>query len=72
MRYGRTLEDGFLPVFSVNTEEEAKRLLVLACPINLEGEYVAAELVHEQTFENLQAFSDRLASIWQMLNKDKQ
>ncbi len=61
MRYGRTVEPGFLPVYSVDSEEEARDLLTLACQTNLDGEYVARELVEEQTLEKLAAFGDRLA-----------
>lgn len=60
MRYGRTVEKGFLPVYSVDTEEEAKSLIVLSCPTNMAGEYIAPELAQEQTLENLDAFSERL------------
>lgn len=67
MRYGRSLPDGFMPVFSVGTEAEAQRLLVLSCPRNMQGEFVAAELAQEQTLENLQAFSDRLEVMHQIL-----
>lgn len=44
--YGRTCPQGSLPVFSVDTEEEAKRLIVSTCGTNLNGEYVAKELVN--------------------------
>lgn len=60
MRFGRSAPRGFLPVFSVSDEEEAKALLVMACGRNLDGEFVAKELVEDQTLENLQAFGDRL------------
>ncbi len=60
MRYGRTLEEGFLPVYSVDTEEEARQLLTTACPTNLAGEFISPELAREQTLENLDAFGDRL------------
>lgn len=63
VRYGRTVpfDEGFLPVFSVNTEEDAKKLLTVACGTNEQGEFIARELAHEQTLENLYAFGDRLA-----------
>ena len=69
MRYGRSvpIDAGFLPVFSVDTEEDAESLLILACPRNMDGEFVARELVHEQTLDNLQAFSDKLAQCYQIL-----
>lgn len=54
---------GTLPAFSVGSEAEAKALLTLACPTNANGEYVAPELVEEQTLENLYAFGDRLRRI---------
>lgn len=60
MRYGRSVPAGFLPVMSVNTEEEAEKLLIMACARNERGEFVARELVHEQTIENLFAFGDKL------------
>jgi hypothetical protein len=62
VRFGRTvpIEDGFLPIFSVDTEEEAKALLILTCSSNMAGEYIARELAQEQTLENLYAFGDRL------------
>ncbi len=48
MRYGRTCEKGFLPVYSVDTEEEARMLLMLTCSTVKEGpqagEFYADEL----------------------------
>jgi hypothetical protein len=58
--YGRVIPNGSLPVFSVGTEAEARRLLVLACPMSVDGDYYAPELAREQTLDNLEAFSDRL------------
>lgn len=69
MRFGRTVEDGFLPVFSVDTEEEAQRLIVLACPRDGSGQFYARELAEEQTLENLQKFSDKLAKCHELLNR---
>lgn len=63
MRYGRTVEPGFLPVYAVDTEDEARQLLIAACPTNLHNEFVAPELAHEQTLENLDAFGERLARV---------
>lgn len=64
MGYGVSVPDGSLPVFSVDTEEEAKQLVVLACPTNAAGEYVAPELAAEQSLDSLSAFSVRLAELW--------
>lgn len=65
VRFGRSVPFaeglGFLPIFSVDTEQEAIDLLTEVCPRNVEGEFVARELVEEeQTLENLYAFGDRL------------
>jgi hypothetical protein len=60
VRFGRSVPKGFLTVYNVKTEKEAKDLLVLACQTNLDGEFVARELVEEQTLENLDLFSQRL------------
>ena len=72
MRYGRSVEDGFLPVMSVETEEEAKRLLTLGCQTNYEGEYIARELVTDQTMENLTAFGERLNDLYHQYIKASQ
>jgi hypothetical protein len=49
-----------MPVYSVADAEEARALLVAACPTNLRGQFVAPELVEAQNFTTLAAFSDRL------------
>ena len=49
-----------MPVFAVCCEDRAKYVIVAACEMNYEGEYVARELIQEQTLENLEAFSTRL------------
>ena len=58
-------------MFSVNTEEEAKRLIVLTCPMNVDGQYYARELAEEQTLENLQAFSDKLVKAYDYMMRGK-
>jgi hypothetical protein len=60
VRYGRSVDKGFLPIYSVDTEEEARELLVAACPTNMNGEFIAPELVRQQTLENLYSFGSRL------------
>jgi hypothetical protein len=69
--YGRTTPNGSLPVFSTDTEEEARDLLIFACGTNKHGQFIARELVHEQTLDNLYAFSDRLAEAWKHIEKRK-
>lgn len=72
MRFGRgACPRGFLPIFSVDTEEEAHALLTAACPLNLAGEFVARELAHEQTLESLEAFAERLRRIYGVMQKRK-
>lgn len=65
VRYGRTCPKGFLPIMSVDTLEEAKDLLVATCSRNMDGEFVARELLQKQTLENLYAFGDRLAQAYE-------
>lgn len=61
MGFGRSpVPEGALPVFSVETEEEAKRLIVMTCPTDHAGRHYARELAVEQTLANLYAFGDRL------------
>lgn len=67
MRFGRTVERGFLPVYSVDTEEEAKALVVMSCKRSMNGEMIAPELAEEQTLERLAAFGDRLRGLHQMM-----
>jgi hypothetical protein len=71
VRFGTKCPDGFLPIFSVNSEEEAKRLLVAACSRNRDNEFIANELAEEQTLDNLYAFGDRLREIYARIKKDE-
>lgn len=65
--FGRgPVPDGALPVFSVDSEDEAERLLAAACPRDHEGNLYARELAVDQTLENLEAFSQRLEMIYAM------
>lgn len=54
-------------MFSVDTEEDAKQLLILCCPRDGGGNFYARELIAEQSLENLQTFSDKLALGWGMI-----
>lgn len=58
-------------MFSVETEEEARSLLVMTCPTNYDGEFYARELVAEQTLDNLYAFGDRLRAMYAILKKSR-
>lgn len=69
MGFGPKLPPGYLPVFTVDTEEQARMLITLTCPTDPEGNYYARELLQEQTVENLQKFSDKLARAWGILMK---
>lgn len=71
MGWGPTIPSGRLPVFSVNTEEEAQSLVVLCCPRGDDGHFYARELAEEQTLENLQKFSDRLARGWDLIQQNR-
>lgn len=67
MRYGRTCPEGFLAVYSVDTEEEARLLIASACRMDGAGNYYAPELVDDQTLETLYAFGDRLHRIQEVI-----
>ena len=60
-----------MPVFSVDTEEEAQALLVFTCSTNREGEFVAQELAKEQTLEQLGKFGDRLADAYAVMKRKR-
>lgn len=70
MGYGVTVPKGRLPVFTTDTEEQARKLVVACCQTDAAGNYYAQELAEEQTLENLQKFSDKLARVWQLM-KDR-
>jgi hypothetical protein len=69
--FGRKLPKGRLPVFSVNTDDEARQLITLCCPRDSKGHSYARELAESQTLENLQKFSDKLAHGWALLQARK-
>lgn len=68
--YGRRCPPGYLPVFSVGSEQEARDLITLTCPTNILGDYIAPDLVVEQTLENLELFSKRLEKAHKVLVKN--
>jgi hypothetical protein len=67
--YGTVVPNGSLPVYSVDSEEEAERLLTLTCGTNVRGEHFARELAENQTIENLFAFGERLAKAHDFMQK---
>lgn len=69
--FGRVVPEGHLPVFSVDHEAEAKMLIVATCSLDLSGNYFARELAQKQTLENLKAFGDRIATVHQILVKNR-
>ena len=74
MGYGPkgTCPAGSLPVFSVDTEKEAEQLIQLACKVDSKGLFYAPELAQDQTLENLHAFGDRLADLYEKFIKNTQ
>ena len=68
MGFGTVVPEGHLPVFSTDTEEQARKLLVAACGTNMQRQFVARELAEEQTVENLIAFGERLAETAERMN----
>lgn len=77
VRFGRTEEEkkalwdqGFLPVYSVDTEDEARELLAFACETNKGGDFVARELAEAQDLEKLYAFGDRLRMMHESMREN--
>jgi len=59
-------------VFSVDTEEEAKRLVILCCSKNLDtGTYYSREMAMKQDLDQFQVFSEKLQRGQWHLNKAK-
>lgn len=58
-------------MYSVETEEEAKKLVGLVCPRGLGGDYVAPDLVEDQTLENLAKFSHRLDRGYKLMKEKR-
>lgn len=61
VNYGTVVPKGYLPVYSVDTEDEARLLLTMACPTTTDGRWIAEELAEDQTLERLSSFGKRLA-----------
>lgn len=72
--------EGFLPIFSVETEREAKSLLVLTCTRGPDGELYARELVEQQQtcpddgdarLAAFYAYGDRCRRAYAMMLKER-
>jgi hypothetical protein len=63
VRFGPKCEPGFLSVFGVSDEKEARELLTLACPTDRAGQFYARELAQRQDLDTLAAFSARLKHV---------
>ncbi|MCH8984143.1 MAG: hypothetical protein IH943_08630 [Acidobacteria bacterium] len=48
---GTVCPGGMLPVYSCDTEAEARRLIVICCPMDYDGRYYARELIDPNTSE---------------------
>lgn len=59
-------------MFSADTEEDAKTLIVMTCTMGPDGNYYARELIAEQNLENLQKFNDKLALAYEHLMKRRE
>lgn len=68
MRFGRgACPDGYLPVFSVDTEEQAHQVIVGTCSRGLDGEYYSHDLAREQTLENLIKLGDKMERVYDLI-----
>jgi hypothetical protein len=75
--FGRTCPAGYLPAFSVDTEDEAKELIVRCCEaVWVRDEhgghfgFIAQELEQEQTLERLYSFGRRLAAEYSLMRSE--
>ena len=72
MRVGPTRKgppNGFLPVFTVDTEEEARSVVAATCKLGLDGNYFSPELAEEQSLDVLDRFADRCRKAWNDLRR---
>lgn len=81
MRAGRRVPRGFIPVYSVDTEEEARDLIVLTCSSDGHGGYFNADLAAarekpattiaemDAQLASLDVFSNRLDAMHDVLKK---
>lgn len=51
VKYGTKLPKGFLPAYSVDTEEEARLLIAATCKLNLTGQYISPDMIDSFTGE---------------------
>ena len=79
VQFGTVCPDGFLPVFSVDTEEEAQSLLVACCQRGHDGEFYATETLpfagseadQEERLEAFYAFGERLRLVYEKIKARK-
>jgi len=75
VQVGQVCPEGSLPVYSCDTEADAKLLVGMACKMNLAGEHYAPELLDDfgqplESEERMRAFvsfGQRLAKLHQMV-----
>ena len=60
-----------MPVYSTDTMAEAEELLVAACPRNLDGDFIAEELVECRDLDSLEKFSLRLARLHRRIQESR-
>jgi hypothetical protein len=61
-----------LPVYSVGSDEEARRLVAMACKMNHAGQYFAPELADDQSLGSLENFARRLNALHDVLVANRQ
>lgn len=65
--FGIDIPKGSIPIFSVDSEEEAYRLLMMTCPMSLSHERIATDLMHG----NLSSIEQHLKNGHVMLHGQK-
>lgn len=72
MRYGRgACPKGFLPIFSVRTEAEAKLLLAMTCSLGPDRNYYSNEMARDQSLEQFALFGQKLARAYACMQESQ-
>lgn len=70
MRFGTECPEGFLPVYSVDTEAEARRLIGMTCSLGNDGFYYSREMAEAERegrrdIDGFYLFSQKLDQVYE-------
>jgi hypothetical protein len=54
-------------VFSTDTEEQARSVIVGTCSLGIDGQYYSHDLAAEQTLENLTRLGDKMERVYDLI-----